>query len=98
MLLLLLIITCILVPIVVTWLFKLFNIRWVFLTYTITTVILILTCPFIVFLNDRYINPPKGPQCGFPEMGSIFLSIILLWPTSLVLQYILNKRILASNY
>lgn len=80
----------IIVPLLVSLVFKKANGWIVYLTFALTGVLMFLY-PFLCFMVDDYLNPPPpGPRCGNPEMGFFIGNIILLIPISLGFQGLFN--------
>lgn len=87
----------ILVPLLMTLLFRRFSPSWKGLTYLITAII-IFSYPFGLFWLDDYLNPPPpGPRCGNPQMSFLFGNIIILLPIALLLQFVFNKILLTKK-
>ena len=87
----------ILVPLIVTLLFRRFRFSWKGLTYLITASI-IFFFPFGLFWLDDYLNPsPAEPRCGNPQMGFVFGNIFILLPIALLLQFLFNKALLTGK-
>ncbi|OXA81694.1 hypothetical protein SAMN05444397_108266 [Flavobacterium aquidurense] len=84
----------ILVPFIITFLFRQFNLESKKLTYLITG-LLMFFYPILFFWIKDLIDPPtSGFRCGNPQMAFIFLNIIFLMPLSLLFQLAFNKSYL----
>ncbi len=87
----------VLIPLMLTLIWKWLKIKRTNWIYPFT-VLLIFFYPFVVFWIDNLINPPPpGPRCGMPVMGFFIGSLIILLPVSLILQFVFNKIILTSK-
>jgi hypothetical protein len=83
----------IIVPLLITLLFKRYSLSWKWLTYLITAAI-IFFYPFGLFWLDDYMNPPPpGLRCGTPQVGFLLGNIIIFLPITLILQFVFNKRL-----
>ena len=87
----------ILVPLIVTLLFRQLKSSWKSLTFVLTAFV-IFFYPFGLFWLDDYLNPPPpGPRCGNPQMGFLIGNVIILLPIALLLQFVFNKFLLTSR-
>jgi len=87
----------VLIPLILTLIWKKLNFKitdWIYLF----TFILVFFYPFFVFWTDDLINPPPpGPRSGTPEIAFFLGSLIILMPASLILQFVFNKILLANE-
>lgn len=87
----------VLIPLILTLIWKRLNFKRTDWIYTFI-VLLIFFYPIVVFWIDDLINPPPpGPRCGMPEMGFFIGSLIILLPISLILQFVFNKIFLTNK-
>ncbi len=86
----------ILIPLIVTLLFRRFTHSSKSLTYTLTGLI-IFFYPFGLFWIENYLNPPSGPRCGNPQFFFFVGHLIILLPISLLIQYIFNVMLLTNK-
>jgi hypothetical protein len=84
----------ILVPLLMSLVFKWAGIPWKGLTYLFTA-ILIFYYPTLLFQIDNYLNPPQpGPRCLLPETAFYMGNLFLFLPVSLGIQLFFNVKIL----
>ena len=87
----------VLIPLILTLVWKWLNFKRTDWIYPFT-VLIIFFYPFFVFWIDDLINPPHPePRCGNPQIGFFFGSMIILLPISLILQFVFNKIFLVHN-
>ena len=87
----------VLIPLMLTLIWKRLNFKRTDWTYPFT-VLLIFFYPYVVFRIDDLINPPlPGPRCLMPEMGFFIRNLFILLPVSLALQFVFNKIFLTNK-
>ncbi len=89
----------ILVPLIVSFLFKRSGFSSKALTYVVTASI-IFCYPFALFALDDYFNPPPDPyegRCGLPQFAFMFGNTIFCIPVTLLIQFIVNSILLKNK-
>lgn len=85
------------VPLMVTLLFRWLKITWKEQTFVLTA-LLIFFYPFGLFWIEDYLNPPSpGPRCGNPQMGFVFGNLFIFLPIALLGQYYFNRLLLKTR-
>jgi len=86
-----------LVPFILTLIFKKYKIKSTEWTYILTG-LLILIYPFVTFWFDGLLNPPiHGPKCGNSQIGFLLANILLFLPISFIIQLVFNKIFLKKK-
>jgi hypothetical protein len=87
----------ILIPLIITLLFKRFNHLEKSQTYKLTSLI-IFFYPFLFFWIDEYLNPPPlGLRSGNRQFVFFLFNLIILLPITLYIQYIFNTMLLTEE-
>ena len=87
----------ILIPFILTLIFKKTESKKIGWSYVVTGLLIVLY-PFVIFWIDDLLNPPVDiPRCGNPQMGFLFGSLVVLFPISMILQLIFNKIFLNTK-
>lgn len=84
----------ILVPFIITFLFRQFNLESKKLTYFITGLLMFIYPVLFFWIKDLIDPPTSGFRCGNPLMAFIVLNVLFLLPLSLLFQRIFNKSYL----
>ncbi len=82
----------ILVPLLISWLYKISNIKDQIILTHFVTAILILIYPYFIMEYDNWINPPDPEKfsCGMPMVGLYIGNTIFMIPITQGLLYLFN--------